>query len=145
MSLAKNVMAMLLITGSLWGCSLNAEKEGGKPGSLAGSQWMVEEIDGEPVLEGSEVTIGFNDEGRVFGSSSCNRYNGGWHIQGQELVFSQMAATRMACPETLMQQENRFLKLLGDVHGYQFAADGRLVLETGQGVTILASPAATQE
>ncbi|MEC9084819.1 MAG: META domain-containing protein, partial [Pseudomonadota bacterium] len=111
----------------------------------AGSQWMVEEIDGEPVLEGSEVTIGFTDEGRVFGSSSCNRYNGGWHIQGQELVFSQMAATRMACPETLMQQENRFLKLLGDVHGYQFAADGRLVLETGQGVTILASPAAEQE
>ena len=46
MSLAKNVMAMLLITGSLWGCSLNAEKEGGKPGSLAGSQWLVEEIDG---------------------------------------------------------------------------------------------------
>ena len=108
MSLAKNVMAMLLITGSLWGCSLNAEKEGGTPGSLAGSQWLVEEIDGEPVLEGSEVTIGFTDEGRVFGSSSCNRYNGGWHIQGQELVFSQMAATRMACPETLMQQENRF-------------------------------------
>src|SRR5690606_40326810 len=73
MSLAKNVMAMLLITGSLWGCSLNAEKEGGEPGSLAGSQWLVEEIDGEPVLEGSEVTIGFTDEGRVFGSSSCNR------------------------------------------------------------------------
>ncbi|MBN7770296.1 META domain-containing protein [Marinobacter daepoensis] len=140
MSLAKNIIAMLLVTGSLWGCSISQEQGGDGQMSLAGSQWLVEEIAGEPLVAESQVTIGFTDEGRVFGSSSCNRYNGGWHVQGEELTFSQMATTRMACPGTLMQQEDRFLKLLGDVHRYQVTSDGQLVLETDDGITILATP-----
>ncbi|MFB2764535.1 MULTISPECIES: META domain-containing protein [Marinobacter] len=108
--------------------------------NLAGSQWQVEEIDGDPVAEGSDVTIAFTDEGRVSGSASCNRYQGGWDANGTQLELSRMAATRMACPEPLMQQENRFLKLLGDVQHYQFEADGRLVLETADGTKMTAVP-----
>ncbi|MBB5319746.1 META domain-containing protein [Marinobacter oulmenensis] len=140
MSLAKNIMAMLLVTGSLWGCSLSQEREGDGSETLAGSQWRVEAIGDQPVAEGSTVTIGFSEDGRVFGSSSCNRYNGGWHVQGGTLEFSQMAATRMVCPDPAMAQENRFLELLEDVHRYQLEADGRLVLETPEGVTITAVP-----
>lgn len=140
MSLAKNILAMLLVTGSLWGCSLSQERATGKTMSLTGSQWQVEAIDGDPVAEDSDVTIAFSDEGRVSGSSSCNRYHGGWNASDNQLEFSRMAATRMACLEPLMQQENRFLKLLGDVRHYQFAADGRLVLETADGTRITAVP-----
>ncbi|PSF05218.1 META domain-containing protein [Marinobacter fuscus] len=138
MSLAKNIFAMLLVTGSLWGCSLNQSQKEGQPGSLAGSNWLVESIDGKPVLTDSEITISFAEEGRVYGSSSCNRYNGGWHIQGQELEFTHMASTRMACPDSLMQQETRFLQVLNDVARYQVAGDGRLMLETSEGMTITA-------
>ncbi|OJS99078.1 META domain-containing protein [Marinobacter nauticus] len=140
MSLAKNILAMLLVTGSLWGCSLSQERATGKTMNLAGSQWQVEEIDGDPVAEGSDVTIAFTDEGRVSGSSSCNRYQGGWDANGNQLELSRMAATRMACPEPLIQQENRFLKLLGDIRHYQFEADGRLVLETADGTKMTAVP-----
>ncbi|MGC8120669.1 META domain-containing protein [Marinobacter sp. VGCF2001] len=140
MTLAKNIMAMLLVTGSLWGCALNTQSSSGAAVSLAGSQWQVLEIDGEPVIADSEVTLAFTEQGRVFGSSSCNRFNGGWHMQGEKLSFTHMAATKMACLDALMQQENRFLSLLGDVDRYQVENDGRLVLTTGQGTTLRALP-----
>jgi hypothetical protein len=44
-----------------------------------------------------------------------------------------------------MQQESRFLKLLGDVRRYQFEADGRLVLETVDGARITAVRRASKQ
>lgn len=140
MNLARNIVAMVLVTGSLWGCSMSQSQDASKPVALAGSQWQVQEIDGEPVAADSEVTIGFSEEGRVFGNSSCNRYQGGWHAEDNLLELSRMAATRMACPDTLMHQESRFLQLLGNVQNYRFEPDGRLVLETVEGVRITAVP-----
>lgn len=140
MSLAKNIFAMVLVTGTLWGCSVSQEQEAGKQIALAGSQWQVQEIDGQPVETDSEVTIGFSEEGRVFGNSSCNRYQGGWHAEDNLIELSRMAATRMACPDTLMHQETRFLQLLGNVQNYRFERDGRLVLETVEGTRIIAVP-----
>jgi len=140
MNLAKNILAMLLVTGSLWGCSLSQEREAGKRIVLAGSQWQVQDIDGQPVEADSDVTIRFAEEGRVSGNSSCNVYQGGWSADGSQLEFSQMAATRMACPENLMHQENRFLRVLGDVQNYRFEPSGRLVLETVNGTRITAIP-----
>ncbi|MBE0486273.1 META domain-containing protein [Marinobacter sp.] len=138
MNLAKNILAMLLVTGTLWGCSLSQEREAGKWFDLAGSDWQIQDIDGQPVEVDSEVTIRFAEEGRVYGNSSCNRYHGGWSAEGSQLEFSQMAATRMACPDNLMHQENRFLRLLGDVQNYRLEAGGRLVLETVNGTRITA-------
>jgi heat shock protein HslJ len=92
------------------------------------------------VSQDGEVTIAFSEEGRVSGTSSCNRYQGGWDASGNQLELS-----RMACPAPLMQQESRFLKLLGDVRRYQFEADGRLVLETVDGARITAVRRASEQ
>jgi len=129
-SFSKNIIAVTLVTGSLWGCSLAQEKESEKQEALTGSQWFVQEIAGEPVLEKRDITITFDEEGSVYGSSSCNRYSGSWESSGNQLMFSTLASTRMACPEALMRQENRFLKLLGGVRQYQVDNAGRLVLKT---------------
>ncbi|GGC63668.1 hypothetical protein [Marinobacter halophilus] len=50
MNLAKNIIAMVLVTGSLWGCSLSEKKKTGKWLELAGSQRQVQSIDGRLVL-----------------------------------------------------------------------------------------------
>jgi len=51
---------------------------------------------------------------RVSGSGGCNGLTGSYEVKGDELTFSQMASTMMACPEG-MDTEKAFLKVLEDV------------------------------
>lgn len=100
--------------------------------ALEGGDWTVFEIDGQPTIAGSTVTMTFA-EGRVSGKAGCNRFMGGFAVgaDGLKLEMSQMASTMMACPDALMTQEARFLGTLGAVTGYA-VADGVLTL-TGPG------------
>jgi len=105
---------------------------------LMGGEWTVTSINGQPVIEGSKVTMQFED-GRVFGAASCNRFMGGYTPgDGLTIELSQMASTMMACPDALMNQESLFLKTLGDVTSYSI--DGATAkLNTGDGRTIVAT------
>lgn len=105
---------------------------------LAGGEWVVFEINGEPVLPNGKPTITF-EEGRVFGRASCNRYMGGYTVgdDGLKLEMSQMASTMMACMDDQMTQEGKFLGTLGAVTGYA-VADGVLTLTGPEGKTIRA-------
>lgn len=55
---------------------------------------------------------------RVSGSGGCNRIMGGFELDGDKLHLSRIVATRMACLDG-MEQEQRFLKSLGDVEHYR--------------------------
>ncbi len=105
---------------------------------LAGAEWAVSSINGQPVIKDSKVTMQFED-GRVYGAGSCNRFMGGYTPgEGLTIQLSQMASTMMACPEDLMNQESLFLKTLGDVTGYSI--DGATAtLRTEDGRTIVAT------
>jgi heat shock protein HslJ len=107
--------------------------------ALAGGEWRVTEIAGQPIVANSKPTITF-EEGRVFGAGSCNRFMGGYTVSGDglSLQMSQMASTMMACPEPLMQQEGAFLGALGAVKSYSVAGS-TLTLTTADGKTIKAT------
>lgn len=60
------------------------------------------------------------EEPRVAGSGGCNRVNGGFETDGAKLKFGRMAATRMACPEG-MEQEQQFLAALEGVASHRIA------------------------
>lgn len=104
---------------------------GGDPRSLlTGGEWIVESLGGKPVIDGSSVTILFLEEDRVAGSSSCNRFIGGYKLTGEGLSFHQLGGTMMACEEPLGEQETRFLGLLRDTCRFEIDPQGRLVLHT---------------
>ncbi len=86
-----------------------------------------------PVVEGSTVTLQLNaDEGRVGGSTGCNRYGGGYTLEGDTLTFTEMFTTEMACVgEGLMEQERAFLDALAAVSRYEIV-EGQLVLYYGE-------------
>jgi heat shock protein HslJ/uncharacterized lipoprotein NlpE involved in copper resistance len=66
---------------------------------------------------------------RVQGSSGCNRLNGRYALDGEQLRFSEMATTRVGCPGG-GELEKKFLDALGQVT--RFAVEGnRLVLYAG--------------
>ena len=112
---------------------------GGEPASLLqGAEWTVVEIGGAPLVAGSKVTLDFAPDGRVSGHASCNNFTGAYTLSGEGLAISRVAGTRMMCDATLMDQERKFLDTLGGVQNFSIAADGALLLNTGDGRTIKA-------
>ncbi|MFN3959566.1 MAG: META domain-containing protein [Parvularculaceae bacterium] len=112
---------------------------GGEPKSLlVGGEWVVEDINGGGVIDDSHASLLFDDEGRVSGSSSCNRYGASYTLTGEGLAISRAAATLMACAPALMDQERKFFDTLAKVSGFSIDPTGALILTTPDGGRILA-------
>lgn len=52
------------------------------------------------------------DGRRVTGSDGCNRFTGSYQLAGEQLAFERMAATMMACQESI-ESERAFRAALG--------------------------------
>jgi len=111
---------------------------GGNPADLLiGAEWVVEEITGG-MLERSRATLTFDADGRLSGRASCNSFFASYTLTGEGLGIGQAGTTRMACAPELMQQEARFLDILKQVQRFEIAADGALLLASGDGRRIKA-------
>jgi heat shock protein HslJ len=105
---------------------------------LLGAAWTVRTLEGEPVPESARPTLTFGADGRVTGRAPCNQFGGGYTLRGDELSFSTLTTTRMACAPAMMQVEQRFLALLGATRRFERSADGTLTLSTTDGRAITA-------
>jgi heat shock protein HslJ len=117
---------------------------GGEPISLLTDRnWVVEDLDGGGIIDRSRITLAFSGEdGRLYGLASCNRFMAGFSLSGEGLSISQAAATMMACAESLMIQEQKFLNILGAVNSFNIDDTGALLL-SGPGGTLKAYPETT--
>ncbi len=93
---------------------------------LTGSNWLAEDIMGGGVVDRAQSTLQPLPDGRVAGSSGCNRFNGSGVINGGKVAIGLLATTRMACPAALMNQESKYLKALVASTRYEIGADGLL-------------------
>jgi len=103
--------------------------------ALAGTSWRATAINNGRqavvgVADGTTVTMDFAADGKVSGTAGCNRYMSTWKADGASLRFTAPAATRMACAQPgVMEQEQAFLKALETVTKMVFEGD-RLDLRT---------------
>ena len=104
--------------------------------SLAGT-WVVEDILGGGIIDSSRVTLVFSEQ-QVAGRASCNSYQGTWSLEDDQLSIVDVAVTMMACPEAIMNQEQRFLDALESTVGMRFDDTGALFLTSGDGDLLLA-------
>jgi D-alanyl-D-alanine carboxypeptidase len=107
----------------------------GQAQTLEGTDWVLNGYGGKTVLEETQITAQF-EEGRVSGSAGCNRYFGSYEARQGGLKISEVASTKMACPDPIMAQEDAYLKLLRAAKSYQIEA-GELYLLDGDGRAIL--------
>ncbi len=105
---------------------------------LLGQEWVIEDIAGAGVVDNSHATLQFLPGGRLAGSATCNRFFGSYESVAPKLRIQTAGATQMACPEALMNQENKLLKLLPAIERYRIDKTGALVLSTADGRTVLA-------
>lgn len=105
---------------------------------LRGTEWTLLELDGRapplPAAPSAAVRLTLQAEGaRVVGHAGCNRFSGGYALDGAALRFTPLAATRMACEPEAMDLERRVLAMLGAVGGWRVDGD-QLVLLAGDRV-----------
>ena len=83
------------------------------------------------LLEGSEITAIFAEDGSLSGSAGCNNYITSYTVDGNNLTIGMAAATMMFCaePEGVMEQETAYLAALGTVATYSIR-EGMLELRT---------------
>ena len=109
---------------------------GGEPDELSGTTWVAEDIEGLGVMDVLQSRLSFEPDGRITGNGGCNGFFGSAEVQGDHITFGALGSTRMACPEAIMDQEQRFFDALSKVASFEIK-NGLLFLSDGSGSTIL--------
>jgi heat shock protein HslJ len=98
--------------------------------AVAGADWELRELNGSPASLGAggrPATIRFEaDSARVAGFAGCNRYFGGYTLDGMTIRFGAVGMTKMACAEG-MPLEQQLAAALEATRRYELAG-GRLTL-----------------
>jgi len=109
-------------------CGSAVSGKGDVMAELKDTYWKLIELDGATIVmepaQQREVRITLAGEGsRLIGFSGCNQLVGAYVQDGNALRFTQMAGTRMACVEPLMELESQVLKMLGATTGYRIEGE----------------------
>ena len=131
-----NLWLPLLVVWILSACVAVPDENGDsmdKMESLQGTSWWVEDIAAKGVVDRSQTTIEFTSDGRIVGSTGCNRYFGSVEFDGSSMTMGPLAGTRKACPDALMDQENKFFRAMSMVVAWEIPATGLLHLRDAAG------------
>ncbi|MCX5953277.1 MAG: META domain-containing protein [Cyanobacteria bacterium] len=110
--------------------------------TLRGIAWKLQALQAQdgptlinPPCRPPELLLATGSE-RLSGNSGCNRLLGGFQLAGDQLRFSQLVSTKMACALEVMAFEQQYLKALDQVR--QWNIDKRsLLLQDGVGRSLL--------
>jgi putative lipoprotein len=104
------------------------------PTSLENTDWKLTHLGEAAVIVASEQREPYfvlsSESHRVSGSGGCNTLTGSYELEGDQLVFSQMASTMMACPEG-MDTEKAFLRVLTEVKTWKIAEQQLELFDAG--------------
>ena len=67
-----------------------------------------------PAVADAEAELTFNEDGTVTGNSGCNGFGGSYTAEGNQVTFSEIVSTLMACEDPRMEQEDAVHKVLTD-------------------------------
>lgn len=103
--------------------------------ALIGEDWPLTHLNGESFGLEEGPTISFDEEGRIAGSTGCNRYMGDYKVTGEgEIEITMGGTTMMMCDDDAMDVERQIQELLPTVTKYEIDEDsGALTLHTSEG------------
>ena len=94
-------------------------------GRIADLIWVPLLIDGQPVPEDAGLSLTVTFDGKVSGTTGCNRFSGSADMDAGVLAFGALVVTEMACMEPeRMARETAYLKALAEVRGFIASPDG---------------------
>lgn len=85
--------------------------------SIKNIKWQLVTLMGKDVSEKNAFITFSDSENKVYGNASCNSFNGTYQMkEGNQIAFSKIAATLMACKD--MEVENKFMAVLEKADNY---------------------------
>lgn len=94
------------------------------------TKWELTVLDGQAVWMEKPIYLELTDDNKVGGFVGCNRLGGAYTIEnGNQIRFSQLITTRMACPE--LSLENEVLKMLNTIDNFTIDNE-KLMLSIGR-------------
>lgn len=118
--------------------------------NLAGTSWLVVELDGQPVsppLDGwAPQSLEFDAAGKaVSGHAGVNRFGGRYMSRGEDLRFGPLAMTRRIGPEVQMEAERRLTEAVSQVVAWRQAGSNVVLSDAGARRVMLLAPAPKAE
>jgi polar amino acid transport system substrate-binding protein len=100
---------------------------------LANTYWRATQVNGQPVLAGTNLTAAFDAGGGLNGSSGCNTYSASYSVNGENLSISQPDFTAMVCdePPGILDQEVAFLNALASASSFYQEAGQLYITNSG--------------
>ena len=105
---------------------------------LAGTKWVLGSIATgsggvSSVIAGTEIDATFAADGSVTGSAGCNSFFSLYTTDGTSLALGTVGTTKKFCgqPPGVMEQEQTFVTLLGEVRSYTFDGDRLVLVDAG--------------
>lgn len=110
------------------------------PASLTGVEWVATGYNNGreavvSILNDTEITALFGEDGRLTGSAGCNNYMTGFTVDGNAISIEPAATTRKMCAEDVMQQESAYLAALLMAETFSIQGD-QLEMRTADGALV---------
>jgi putative lipoprotein len=86
--------------------------------SLVGTSWKLVDLQGTRVLGQVGATLTFPEPEMASGKASCNQFFGTVHVIGSSMKFGPIGTTKMACVDSIMTQETKYLAALHKVEKF---------------------------
>ena len=128
----KYVLSLLIIGFVLSACSA---KNQDASAALLGS-WKLNSYDSVPAVTHASAELTFNDNGTITGNSGCNGFGGKYKVAGDQVTFSEVDSTLMACDEPHMSQEGAVHQVLNNAATFKIEGN-RLTLTNHGNVLVL--------
>jgi len=119
--------ATLIVTFAAIGTAIGAE--------LRGSEWRPIQVGSSRVPSDTNIFVQFTGDGQLAGHGGCNRFFGSYKINGNAIEIGPVGATRMACPESIMNLEMALFIALEAVKTFE-RNGAQLVLRDGGGADL---------
>lgn len=124
------LLGLLLIAG----CHHHAVPSDGQTFAITDQIWRLVELEGEaievPFARQPTLELATRDGRPARGFGGCNRFSGNYLLVGNTLRLSQLAGTRMACPDLKLEQQ--YLTMLNKANRYTTPDSLTLVLYQGE-------------
>lgn len=101
--------------------------------ALVGTTWTLDSLlDGGTAARaaGEPATLRLDEDGTLAGSTGCRRLTGAYVVNGDEVLFTDLAADG-ECPEELALQDGHVVEVLGDGFRVSVDADRLTLLSVG--------------
>lgn len=100
---------------------------------LHNKTFLVEDISGKGIVDYSNITLYFHENGQFSANTGCNSVFGEYSRNGDSLEFGALGATKKMCAPALMEQEQAVISALSATNGIVQRSDGALILTSNNG------------